>query len=71
MRRTVQRLALLLNLHGFVRNLPDETVEVVLEGEGIDRFFQKLHETPAGAGIEEISREPYLGKVPSSFNVLF
>lgn len=43
-------------LHGFVRNLPDGSVEVVAEGdaEALDRFELAMRRGPRGARIEGV-----------------
>lgn len=48
-----------LKLNGFVRNLSDGTVEVVVEGEGdnIDRLEMILKEGPEHSHIRNVSRE--------------
>ena len=47
-------------VHGFVRNLPDGRVEVLVEGdqESIDRVEMKIRRGPAGARIESVEVEP-------------
>lgn len=46
-------------LCGFVRNLPDGTVEAVVEGdvEALDRFEWKVSSGPAGARVDHVDRE--------------
>ena len=46
--------------HGFVRNLPDGTVEAFVEGdqEAVDRVELELRRGPAGARIESFEVEP-------------
>lgn len=46
-------------LCGFVRNLPDGTVEAVVEGdaEALDRFEWKVSSGPAGARVDHVNRE--------------
>ena len=46
-------------LHGWVRNLPDGRVEVVLEGDeaSVDRAEAVLWRGPSGAVVEDISSE--------------
>jgi len=45
-----------LNLTGWVRNLPDGTVETVAEGEKtqLDSFLDFLHQGPPAARIREV-----------------
>jgi acylphosphatase len=63
-----QRLA----LQGYVRNMPDGSVEVVAEGpeENLDRFRAWLNQGPPGAVVREVSVEerPYQGRY-SRFSV--
>lgn len=49
--------AIPLLIRGFARNLPDETVEVVAEGEkdNLDKFIAELREGPALALIEDLN----------------
>lgn len=46
-------------LHGFVRNLPDGRVEVLLEGdrEAVDRAESRLRRGPAGAHVDGFAVE--------------
>lgn len=43
-------------LHGWVRNLADGSVEVVIEGEitSVDRLDAKLRRGPSGARVEHV-----------------
>jgi acylphosphatase len=47
-------------LHGWVRNLPDGRVEVMLEGDdaSVDRAEAALWRGPSGAVVDDISIEP-------------
>jgi acylphosphatase len=47
-------------LHGWVRNLPDGTVEVVFEGdaESVQRAEAKLRRGPGAARVDEVVVEP-------------
>ncbi len=51
-----QRTALELGIRGYVRNLPDGTVEVVAEGspEVIEKFIERLKEGPPLAIVEDM-----------------
>ena len=44
---------------GFVRNLPDGSVEAVVEGdrEALDRFEWKLSSGPTGGRVDHVERE--------------
>jgi acylphosphatase len=44
------------NIHGWVCNLADGTVEVVAEGEAesVERFAHRLHEGPHGSRVDKI-----------------
>ncbi|MFO7694795.1 MAG: acylphosphatase [Vicinamibacterales bacterium] len=46
-------------LTGFVRNLPDGSVEVVAEGEhdALDRFEWKVSSGPRGARVDHVNHE--------------
>ncbi|MDI9619839.1 MAG: carbamoyltransferase HypF [Candidatus Nezhaarchaeota archaeon] len=70
----VYRLATALNLRGYVANLGDASVEVVVEGtrEHIEEFLRRLHlDKPAPARIESISTKwaEHLGDF-SEFRIL-
>ena len=47
-------------VHGFVRNLEDGRVEVVVEGDqaSVDRVEMKLRRGPGGAHVETFDAEP-------------
>jgi acylphosphatase len=49
-------------LHGYVRNLPDGTVEAYVEGaaEAVERFERAIHRGPAGARVERVEVTPML-----------
>lgn len=51
-----EREALKLNVRGFVRNLPDSTVEVVAEGESeaILQFLEKLRKGPTLGYVSKV-----------------
>jgi acylphosphatase len=46
-------------LSGFVRNLPDGSVEAVVEGDrdALDRFEWKVSSGPRGARVDHVNRE--------------
>ncbi len=48
-----------LGLTGWVRNLPDDTVEAWLEGEtaAIDRMIAAMHDGPPRARVQRIERK--------------
>ena len=48
-----------LGLTGWVRNLPDDTVEAWLEGDGaaIDRMIAAMQDGPPRARVDKIDRE--------------
>lgn len=45
---------------GFVRNLPDRTVEIEVEGarEEIDRFLAEVRIGPPGSRVDRLTTEP-------------
>jgi len=58
-----QRKALALGLSGYVRNLPDGTVEVYAEGQRdlLENFLGELHQGPEFSRVDEVKvewREP-------------
>ena len=62
-RRDARREAMRLGLTGWVRNLPDRRVEVMVEGEDVrvEEFIRWCWEGPAMAivrGIEKIEESP-------------
>ena len=54
-----ERAARDLDLRGWVRNLPDGSVETVAEGEeeAIARYFDRLRQGPRGARVEDVAEE--------------
>jgi acylphosphatase len=56
-------------LSGTVRNLPDGTVEVILEGPAgaVERVVELLHEGPSYARVErvDVAYETPSGKLPA------
>ena len=66
-RASTARIAANMPLSGFVRNLPDETVEILVQGEGesIKAFFSALYSISC-AKITSISQEER--PVSSSFD---
>ena len=59
-RMFVQEAAMLENVHGFVRNRPDGTVEAFAEGdqEAVDRLELALRRGPRGARVDTFEVEP-------------
>jgi acylphosphatase len=55
-RANVRRLANQLDLKGWVRNMPNGDVEVVVEGseEMVERLIQWCHRGPTGAHVTEV-----------------
>lgn len=70
----VARHAVALKLNGYARNLPDGSVEVVVDGpEGsVPELERLLQAGPAGAQVERVERSagPTAGPVGKSFDVL-
>jgi acylphosphatase len=55
-------------LRGFVRNLPDGTVEVVMSGspERVERLSEFLRRGPPAARVTSIEHEPFKGLLPEN-----
>lgn len=55
-RREITYLSRQLSITGWVRNLPDESVEVVAEGdkEGLDKLIQFCRVGPPGARVRNV-----------------
>ncbi len=55
----VERRAAAEGLHGWVRNLPDGRVEVVLEGDqaSVDRAQAAFWRGPSGAEVDDVTME--------------
>jgi acylphosphatase len=51
-----QRLAQRLGIHGWVRNMPDGSVEVEAVGDSgaIDEFLRELHAGPPAADVKSV-----------------
>ncbi|MDO8494624.1 MAG: acylphosphatase [Deltaproteobacteria bacterium] len=58
-RMHTHKKATALKLTGYVRNLPDETVEAYAEGpqEKLEEFVQFCHEGPPAAQVENVDVE--------------
>ena len=56
-RYTAERIALDLDLKGWVKNLPDGRVEIVCEGsrERIEGFLEKIRRSSLGPGIRRVA----------------
>lgn len=54
-----ERAARELDVRGWVRNLPDGTVETLAEGEerALARYFARLRQGPRGARVETLVEE--------------
>lgn len=70
-RARVKKYADELGLTGYVRNLPDKSVEICVAGEAIDALISKLQKEPLPIQIEtiEISKTP-LARNYQGFEVL-
>jgi acylphosphatase len=53
-----------MGIKGYVRNMPDGTVEIEAEAdrEKIDSFIEKLNQGPPAADVSEIETEEVSGK---------
>ncbi len=56
-RDTVRRLAAQRQVAGWVRNVPDGTVEAVFEGDAdaVERLVAFCHDGPRGAEVERVA----------------
>lgn len=65
-RSNTKKMADMLGLKGWVRNLPDGRVEAVFEGEkpAVDEIIKWCHKGPPGAEVEkvEVIWEDYTGE---------
>ena len=66
-----ERAARDLELSGWVRNLPDGSVETVAEGEeeAIARYFDRLRQGPRGARVEGVAEEDLSIRGFTSFEI--
>ena len=66
-----ERAARELDVRGWVRNLPDGSVEAVAEGEedAISRFFDRLRQGPRGSRVEQLAEEDLSIRGFSSFEI--
>jgi acylphosphatase len=71
-RSLVSRYALEHNIKGFVRNLPDGTVEICAQGAAValKEFFNEIRKSPGRASIERLEeKKTECGIKHSSFRV--
>jgi acylphosphatase len=66
-----ERAARELDVRGWVRNLPDGSVETVVEGEeeAIARYVDRLRQGPRGARVESVAEEDRSVEGFTSFEV--
>ena len=68
-RYRTQKEAQGLGLTGWVRNLPDGTVEIICEGEkeAVEKLVRWTHTGPSGAFVEQadVSFEEHTGRFPT------
>jgi len=59
-RTTTRRVAKILGIKGWVKNLPDGRVEVVAEGENenIDKLIEFLKQGPSTARVDNLDVKP-------------
>ncbi len=73
-RESTKRKALSLGVYGWVRNLPDGTVEVVAEGDEdkVRELIKWCHKGPPAAKVTnvKVEEEEYLGEF-NSFDVIY
>jgi acylphosphatase len=68
-RAAAQRRASLLGVAGWVKNLPDGSVEMHAEGddENVGEFLSWCREGPSAARVDEMSVEDTFAEDPSGF----
>jgi acylphosphatase len=66
-----ERAARETGVHGWVRNLPDGSVEAVAEGdaEAVTRFLARLREGPHGARVDSLAEEDLAVEGFASFDI--
>jgi len=66
-----ERVALELGIRGWVRNLPDGSVETVAEGEEevVVRYLERLREGPRASSVEAVVVEEFVSQGFSSFEI--
>ncbi|KZN57780.1 acylphosphatase [Pseudoalteromonas luteoviolacea] len=66
-----KQMATRLGLFGFVKNLPDRSVAVVVYGEQsqIDKLANWLQQGPALASVESVQEEDIVQEIYSSFEI--
>jgi acylphosphatase len=66
-----ERAARELGVHGWVRNLPDGSVEAVAEGEdeAIVDFLARLREGPRGSRVESLAEDDRAVSGFASFDI--
>ncbi|MBT3274321.1 MAG: acylphosphatase [Spirochaetales bacterium] len=59
-RYSAARAARSLGVRGWVRNMPDSTVELFCEGEpsAVDRFISWLAQGPPGSAVRRVEKRP-------------
>lgn len=67
-----RRQASALGLHGTVRNLPDGTVEIHVEGPGaaVTDFLAAVQQGPTGALVTRFRTVASEGELPQDFRVI-
>lgn len=66
-----ERAARELGLFGWVRNLPDGSVETVAEGEtfAVARYIERLRQGPGGARVDAVDEEDLAARGYASFEI--
>ena len=70
-RKYTQEQAQLLGLTGWVRNVPDGTVEIVATGEEkpLENFVAWCHQGPRGARVSNVALEETILQTFASFEI--
>lgn len=72
-RYATERAAQAIGVHGFVRNLPDRSVEAVFEGveKAVEQALSFVRAGPPGARVERIEIEDITSQHHESFEVRY
>jgi acylphosphatase len=66
----IERNAILLNLTGFVKNNPDGTVTVVIQGENSWQLLELARKGPQGSMVTNIEVREYIDGPIENFKIV-